>query len=144
MPFSGKYVFVTGANGGIGRSVIEGFAKKHCNIIAQMRSEKKEFLTFADRIAKEYDVKIHCVYFDLSNSEEIKVGMKEFSKLKVPIDILINNAGVAHGGLIQMTSVDEIKKIFDVNFFAIVSMMQIASRYMMRRGGGSIINVAPI
>lgn len=144
MSFCGKYALITGANGGIGRCVVEEFAKHNCNIIAHMRSEKKEFLSFAEEIAAKYDIDIKCIYFDLSNSENIKKGMQQFAKLKLPIDILINNAGLAHGGLLQMTSIEDIKKVFDINYFAVAQMMQIVSRYMLRRGGGSIVNVASI
>ena len=144
MSFSGKYALITGANGGIGRCVVEELARQKCNIIAQMRSEKKEFLEFAERINNEYDVDIKCIYFDLSDSADIKTGMQQFGKMKLPIDILVNNAGVAHGGLLQMTSIEDIRKVFDINYFAVAQMMQIVSRYMLRHGGGSIVNVASI
>ena len=144
MSFSGKYALITGANGGIGRCVVEELARQKCNIIAQMRSEKKEFLEFSERINNEYGVDIKCIYFDLSDSADIKTGMQQFSKMKLPIDILVNNAGVAHGGLLQMTSIEDIRKVFDINYFAVAQMMQIVSRYMLRRGGGSIVNVASI
>lgn len=144
MSLSGKYVLVTGANGGIGRSVIEKFAQQHCNIIAQMRTEKEEFKDFADGLSEKYDIKFEYLYFDLTKTDDVKKGMQQLAKNNIPIDILINNAGVAHGGLLQMTSLDEIRRVFDINFFAVAQMMQIVSRFMKKRGKGAIVNVASI
>jgi 3-oxoacyl-[acyl-carrier protein] reductase len=58
------------------------------------------------------------------------------------IDVLINNAGIASGGFFQMTSIDEMRKLFEVNFFSQIALSQIISRKMIRNKMGSIINIA--
>lgn len=139
-----KRALITGANGGIGRKIVETFAAQGCNIYAHMRCQNPEFLTFAKKIEEEYGIQIECIYFDLLKEEEIRENIRKLINEKVTIDILVNNAGVAHGGLLQMTSMNEIRKVFFVNFFSVVQLTQLISRIMGKRGGGSIINMASI
>jgi 3-oxoacyl-[acyl-carrier protein] reductase len=61
-----------------------------------------------------------------------------------PIDVLVNNAGVAHGGLFQMTPMAKVREVFDVNLFAPLALSQAVIGPMRKRGGGSIINIASI
>lgn len=95
-------------------------------------------------LEKAYQERITCVYFDLTDEQSIKAAVKQFMKDKVKIDILVNNAGIAHGGLLQMTSMKEVRSVFEVNFFAALQMTQLVSRMMGRMGGGSIVNIASI
>ena len=58
------------------------------------------------------------------------------------VDVLVNNAGVASGGLFQMTTAAELRRVFEVNYFAQIALTQTVSRIMARRKAGSIINIA--
>jgi 3-oxoacyl-[acyl-carrier protein] reductase len=139
-----KTVLITGANGGIGRALVKVFAAANYVVYAQMRAEKKEFLSFKADLEKEYQTEIKCIYFDLSVESEIKLAVQQLIKEKVWIDVLVNNAGIAHGGLLQMTSMKEIRAIFEVNYFAVVQMTQLVSRWMVKNGGGSIVNISSV
>jgi 3-oxoacyl-[acyl-carrier protein] reductase len=71
----------------------------------------------------------------------------EVSKLfkdDVAIDVLVNNAGVAHGGLFQMTPMKVIRDVFDVNLFSHMELTQLVLKQMVKRKSGAIINVASI
>ena len=57
---------------------------------------------------------------------------------------LINNAGKAHGGLIQTTHIRDIKEIFECNIFSLVYFTQKVYRYLRRANGASIINISSI
>lgn len=144
MLFTDKTVMITGANGGIGRALIENFAEQGANIVAQLRKQNIEFDQFADRITNKYGVNIEQIYFDLENESEIKDSLSSLLKSKKDIDVLINNAGIAHGGLLQMTSIIEIKRVFQINYFATVQISQTVSRLMMRKKSGTIINIASV
>ena len=95
-------------------------------------------------MSEENHVWIQPVYFDLSNEEEIKAGIKQIASDKQPIDILVNNAGIPYGGLMTMTPISKLKEVFEVNYFSQILMMQLVSRYMMRQKSGSIINMASV
>ena len=138
-----KTAFITGTNRGIGRALINEFAKNGANVIAHARVESQEFLQMTDEISKKYAVSVTPVFFDLVDSDAMKASVRKLITSKIPIDILVNNAGAAHSGLFQMTPMSKIREIFDVNLFAQMELTQILLRYMIRRGG-SIINIASV
>jgi len=142
MLLSGKTAVVTGSNRGIGRAVIETFAEQGAEIIACARAESPEFTESLAALAARTGVTITPVYFDLTDEEQIKAAVRTIIGLKRPIDILVNNAGIATGSLFQMTPMKDLRRLFDVNFFAPLLFSQGISRYMARAKKGSIINIA--
>lgn len=142
--FSGKNVIITGTNRGIGKELVIRFAQKGANVWACARKESEEFENFIKETAKEFGVEITPVYFDLTDDNAITTAIKSIIAEKKSIDVLVNNAGVAYGGLMQMTPVDKIKEVFQVNYFAPVLIMQLVSRIMQRQKSGSIVNIASV
>lgn len=141
----GKYAIVTGARSGIGRAIVELFAREGANIWAIVHREDKEWLSAMEKLATELHVWIKPVYIDLSDEEQIKQGLQTIIKEKLPIDILVNAAGiVSENRLIQMTTMQTMHDVMNVNFFAAVQVAQLASRVMCRQKSGSIINIASI
>lgn len=145
MRLQGKNAIVTGARSGIGRAIVELFAREGANIWTIVHREDKEWLSAMEKLATELHVWIRPVYVDLSNEEQIKQGMQTIIKEKLPIDILVNAAGiVSENRLIQMTTMQTMHDVMNVNFFAAVQVAQLASRVMCRQKSGSIINIASI
>ena len=140
----GKNAIVTGARTGIGRATVECFAKEGANIWACAHRENEQFELDMAEMAQTYGVWIKPVYFDLENENEIKESLKNIVKEKQLIDILVNNAGVPYGSYFQMTSMKELKRVFDINFFSHVLITQIVSRVMTRQKQGSIINISSV
>lgn len=140
----GKNVIITGTNRGIGKKMVEIFAANGATIWAHARKSTPEFLEFIDSVSKKYNVIINPVYCDMTSKEEIKECVKSIRASKAKIDVLINNVGVAHGGLFQMTSIDEIRRIFDINLFSIMEFTQMIARLMVKEKSGSIVNLASI
>lgn len=140
----GKTAVITGANRGIGRAIVEKFAKCGCYIWACARKHNDDFEKDMKDLEERYENQIVPVYFDLSKEEEIKSGIKSIVSAKKPIDILVNNAGMAHGALFGMTSMNELKEVFEVNYFSQIYLMQLVSRYMMRAKSGSIVNMVSV
>lgn len=145
MRLQGENAIVTGARSGIGRAIVELFAREGANIWAIVHREDQEWLSAMERLATEQHVWIKPVYIDLRDEEQIKQGMQTIIKEKLPIDILVNAAGiVSENRLIQMTTMQTMHDVMNVNFFAAVQMAQLASRVMCRQKSGSIINIASI
>lgn len=140
----GKNAIITGARRGIGRATVEAFAQNGANVWACARNKDEAFEADMAALAARYGVWIKPVYFDLTDEERIKEGIKTILREKLAIDILVNNAGAVHIATLQMTSMETLKKLFQVNFFSQVSLMQLVSRIMMRQKGGSIINLSSI
>ena len=140
-----KNAIITGARSGIGRAIVELFAREGANIWAIVHREDQEWLSAMEQLAAERNVWIKPVYIDLSDEEQIKQGMQAIIKEKLPIDILVNAAGiVSENRLIQMTTMQTMHDVMNVNFFAAVQVAQLVSRVMCRQKKGSIINIASI
>ncbi len=144
MSLKGKTAFITGTNRGLGKAFVEAFAAKGANVIAHARKETAEFKAFIEGTASKYGVVISPVYFDMTDSAAMKAVVRSLVANKTPVNVLVNSAGVAHSGLFQMTSMDTIRNIFNVNLFAHMELTQLLIRYMVRCGGGSIINVSSL
>ena len=139
-----KTAIVTGANRGIGRAIVERFAQHGASMWAHARQATPEFTAAMAECAGRHGVEIQPVCFDVTDSSALKATLKEIIASGQPIDVLVNNAGVAHGGLFQMTPMTKIREVFEINFFAPLAISQAVAGLMRKRGGGSIINIASI
>jgi 3-oxoacyl-[acyl-carrier protein] reductase len=139
-----KTALITGSNRGIGKAIVEIFAMNGASIIACARKESPEFQTFLNNISSKYGVAVRSMYFDLKNEDNIKEAFKKLIAEKCRIDVLVNNAGVAHGGFLQMTNLNTIKDVFEINFFSQLLIIQYVSKLMMKQRNGSIINMASV
>lgn len=142
MLLSGKTAVLTGCNRGIGRAILEVFAKNGANIWACVRKPDNKFIDEINKLAEISRVIISPVFFDLTDAAQVKAGIKTIISAKQPVDILINNAGIIYTALFQLTSIDKIKEIFDINFFSQIMFTQNISRIMMRQKKGNIVNIA--
>ena len=144
MLLEGKTAFITGCSRGLGRAIVEKFAKEGCEkIFAHARTHSDDFEDDMRRVAEAYQLEIEPVYFDLTDTDAIKAGMRELRSRKEKINILVNSAGLEHSGYLQMTALDDIRRVFDVNLFAPLALIQ-AVTAQMRREGGAIVNIASI
>ena len=141
---SGKTVLITGCNRGIGESMMNLFAEHGASIIACCRKSSSEFEQKIQVVAEKNNVSITPLYFDLTNEDEIKKAINSLLSNKIKIDVLINNAGVAYGSLLQMTSMKTLKEVFEINFFSQVLITQYIAKLMTKQKGGSIINMASV
>lgn len=141
---NGKTALITGTNRGIGKSILEEFAKSGANVIAHARKETLEFVSLIDSLKKEYQVEITPIYFDLRNSDEIKEAIKGVYLSKRPIDILVNSAGIYFSAPYSQTSIEKLQEVIQIDFFAPYQITQIILKIMTRQKSGSIVNISSI
>lgn len=139
-----KTALITGCNRGIGKEILSLFASEGASIIACVRKETPDFISFISELSLKYAVSIESLAFDISDEEEIKAAMKSLVQKKVKIDILVNNAGIAAGAFLQMTSMKQLREVFQINFFSHVLITQLVSRIMLKEKKGCIINMGSI
>lgn len=137
-------VIITGARTGIGRATVEKFASKGANIWACARCYDKDFENEMYMLQKKYSICIKPVYFDLQEENEIKSAIKKIILEKRSVDVLVNNAGMPHGALLLMTSIKDLRQVFEVNFFSQVLITQIVAKVMIRQKSGNIINLTSV
>ncbi len=137
-----KNTVITGCNRGIGKEIVRVFAENGANIWACVRRESGTFSKYINNLEQKHSVSINPVYFDLSDEEQIKTGVKTIKEVKESVDILVNNAGAIFTALFQMTSMKKLKEMFEINYFSQMLLTQYISRIMMRQKSGSIINIS--
>jgi 3-oxoacyl-[acyl-carrier protein] reductase len=140
---TGKYALVTGANRGIGKSIVETFARNKCNILANSRTEGS-LDEIGSRIKEQYNVEFNPLYFNVSDPGQVKDSFRQLIKITKNLDIVVNNAGVLDNNLLGMVNERIIGDVFSVNAFAPIYIMQYASRLMTKNKSGSIINISSI
>jgi len=141
---SGKTAFITGSNRGIGKAVLDSFLKNRANVICAVRKRNPEFESYVKKISKKFKSEIKILEFDLENETQTKDAIHSLYKEKITLDILVNNAGIADGSLLEMTSANNLKKIFQINFFSQIRLTQLLLRLLKKSKNGSIINLGSI
>ena len=128
MKLSGKKVFITASGQGIGRAITERFIEEKATIFAtdinyelikDIQSEKKEL--------------------DVMNKSELQTSISSFNP-----DILINCAGFVHSGKILDAEDDQFDFAVSLNIKSMFHSIQAAIPLMIKKGGGSIINVSSV
>lgn len=137
----GKIAFVTGCNRGIGKSVVEIFAKNGATVYANAKTPD----SLSEICEQDFcGGSIIPLYFDVSDRAATRKAFMKIMKEQGRLDCLVNNAGILVDTLITMLNRDTLKEIFEVNVFAVFEMMSYASRIMSKQNSGSIINIASI
>lgn len=143
MLLSGKTAVITGCNRGIGRAILENFSENGANVFAVVRKESEEFNALVGELSEKNGVSITPVYAELKDEESVKAAAKQIIAAKIPIDVLVCNAGV---GLplssLAMTKMETIKEVFEINFFSQMLLTQQIARSMMRQKKGSIVYIS--
>ena len=142
MLLKGKIALITGSNRGVGLSILKKFSENGAEVIACARSESEEFEKMIFDISKKYKNKITPVYFDLRKENEITKGLEKIETISNKIEIIVNNAGVNQVSLFQMSSIDKIKEVFDINFFSHLKLTQRLMKILIKNKKGSIINIS--
>ncbi len=142
--YSEKVVCITGADGGIGREITKKFAAEGATLILTSIADTPAFNDLVAGLKKDYKVDVYPFYFDLSDEEAIKAALKDIKALKLKINVLINNAGMPHLAILPFTKMADVKKVFQVNYFAQLQITQSLLSIIVKDGSGVILNAASI
>lgn len=142
--FIDKVVMITGADGGIGREIAKKFAAEKATLILTSIAMNESFSLLLDELRDCYGVNVYSYCFDLSDEDAIKAAIREIKALKLKINVLINNAGMPHLSILPFTKMSDVRKVFQVNYFAQLQITQSLLSIIVKDGTGSIINAASI
>ena len=134
-----KNIIVTGASGGIGNSIVRKLCEKGANILASgTKLEKLEKL-------KSENKNIRILKFDISEIEKIDQFIENASsELGGNLDCLINNAGITQDNLAIRMTLEEWKKVIDINLTSTFLMSKSAIKKMLKNKSGKIINITSV
>ncbi len=133
-----KNIIVTGASGGIGNSIIGKLDKLGANILASgTKIDKLEALK-----SKYSNVKI--LKFDISQSDKIEEFVDQATKELGGLDCIINNAGITQDNLAIRMSIDEWKKVIDINLTSTFLISKYCIKKMLKNKKGKIVNITSV
>ncbi len=132
-------VIVTGATGGIGNSIIEKLYNAGANILATgTKDEKLEVL-------KKKFQNIQIMKFDISQNDNLENFIEDATKkLEGKLDCLVNNAGITQDNLAIRMSLEEWKKVIDINLTSTFLISKFAIKKMLKNKKGKIINITSV
>lgn len=137
-----KNVLITGATGGIGEAIAKAFAEKGYDLALQYNKSEDKASEIKNELEKTYGIKALTIKADLTRNEEIEALAKKALSEFGTVDLLINNAGIAHQELFQLCSDEKVKEIFDVNIMSAMKLTKEILPSMIKNHSGRIINIS--
>jgi NAD(P)-dependent dehydrogenase (short-subunit alcohol dehydrogenase family) len=131
-----KTFLITGVSSGLGKAFAEGALEAGHDVIGTVRTDEAAaaFTSLAQGRA-------HAILLDVTNFDAIPEAVARSAREVGPIDVLVNNAGYGHEGVLEESSFRDLQRQFDANVFGAVAMMQAVLPEMRKRRSGHIINV---
>ena len=134
-----KNIIVTGATGGIGSSIIKKLSENGANLLASGTKIEK-----LEEIGKKFH-NVKTLKFDISQHEKIETFIEDASKeLGGNLDCIINNAGITIDNLAIRMSLEEWKKVIEINLTSTFLMCKFAIKKMIKNKRGKIINITSV
>lgn len=137
-----KTVLITGGSRGLGRACALKFAKLNYNIIINYNNSYEEALNLKKYILENYSVFVLLVKADISNEQEVINMIDVIKNNYEKVDCLINNAGIAIDTLFEDKTVQNFRKIIDVNLIGTFLVSKYIGSLMLKEKSGTIINVS--
>jgi 3-oxoacyl-[acyl-carrier protein] reductase len=130
---------VTGSSRGIGLSVATRLAEDGYDVAACSRSCPEPLSALLAR-----DPGVRFFPLDLADAETVKACAQALHREYAHIDVLVNAAGVFAAGLFAMTKLEDMKRVFDVNYFHQILFTHYVAKKMVRAKAGAIVNIASV
>jgi uncharacterized protein len=142
MDLTGKTALVTGANRGIGCALVERLAQLPLRSVLAGVRNVESFEAINPPLGRTQEVR--AVRIDLSSQTSIEQCCSELGGQLTQIDLLVNNAGLMTGGLLEQQDIDEVYAMFQVNLVGVAHLTQRVLPGMLARRQGTIVNNASI
>ncbi|MBX6328717.1 MAG: SDR family NAD(P)-dependent oxidoreductase [Pseudolabrys sp.] len=140
LKLTGKTALVTGGSEGIGRGIARALAKEGVDVaICARRKEPLE--SAAAAIAKETGRRIIAIPADLTKDADARRFIEEGHRALGRVDIMVNNAGAAPGGVIEHLTEEDWEKGLQLKFMGYVRCLRYVLPIMVRQGGGRVVNL---
>ena len=124
--------------------MVEAFSTAGYNIWACARKATPEYEAWINETASNNRSWIKPVYFEMTDTKMLNNGIKSILDENQEVDVLVNNAGISTVRLLSMSKIDDIRQLFEVNYFAMLQIIQKVSKKMARQKKGAIVNMGSI
>lgn len=134
-----KVWLITGCSTGFGRELATNALEAGHKVVVTARKPED----IEDIVTGFPDTSI-AVKLDVTKPEEIKSSVQESIEKFGRIDVLVNNAGIGYFGAIEESEDEEVRRMFEINFFGLANMIKEVLPIMRKQRSGHIINIASI
>lgn len=134
-------VLITGVNSGFGYLTANTLSDNGYTVIGTMRDPQGRNASIANEFAAKG---VMIVDIDVTDDESVTRGVQHAAEKTGTIDILINNAGVGTLGWQESFTIDDFKKVFDINVFGVQRLTRAVLPYMKKQQQGTLIQVSSI
>ena len=124
-----KTVLITGCSSGYGRETARYFHDEGWNVVATMRTPRKDVLPTSARL--------RVLTLDVTKPESIAAAIDAAG----PVDVLVNNAGIGVVGVFEVTPMATVREVFETNTFGVMAMTQAVLPQLRARRSGVVVNV---
>ena len=131
--------FITGASKGVGRQLVTHLLKQGCRVAATSRAAAALTEAFGATSDRFLPLEV-----DLTSDRSVQAAIDKTVQTFGAIDVVVNNAGYAQQGAVEALSDDELRRNFEVNFFAPMAVLRHALPQLRRQRSGHIINISSI
>jgi short-subunit dehydrogenase len=142
MDLDGRTALVTGSNRGIGRAIAEALAQRPLDLLLCGTRSPGEYPALEAPAGGAREIRPVAV--DLSSKDAIEESVAGLGDDARKIDLLVNNAGLMTGGLLEEQEIDDVYAATQVNLVAVMHLTKLLLPHMLERGGGKIVNNASI
>ncbi len=127
---------ITGVSSGLGKAFAEGALAAGHQVIGTVRNKDA-----APAFTALAPGRAHAVILDVTDFDAIPGAVAQAEREVGPIDVLVNNAGYGHEGILEESSLQDMRRQFDANVFGAVAMIKAVLPGMRARRSGRIVNV---
>lgn len=135
-----KTALITGASRGIGKATAEAFARHGFRLFLTCQHSIRQLEEFSLFLTENYHVPCTAVQTDMGDAAQVE---QLFSRI-TELDVLVNNAGIAHIGLLTDMTPEQWHRILSVNLDACFYTSKYAIPLMLQKHSGKIINVSSV
>jgi len=139
--FKNITALVTGASSGIGKALARELASQGAHLILVARNAQR-LEQEAEDLRIRFDVNVHVFPEDLARLEERLELFAWIQKIGLTVDVLVNNAGLAHYGPFEKASFEDTNAMLDLNVHALTHLTRLFLPGMLERRTGGVLNVA--
>ena len=137
-----KTVLVTGSSRGLGKSTIIKFAENGYNVVINYNNSEKVAYELQKYIEDNFKVGVITVKADVGNENDVKEMFNIIIDKFGSIDVVVNNAAIAIDTIFEQKTVDNFNKILNTNLIGTFLVSKYASKYMLDKKQGNIINIS--
>lgn len=137
-----KIVLVTGGTDGLGRAAAVMLAERGYHVFAGGRNAER--LAALEQLARDRKLPLEALEMDVCDAAASERAISGIERRAAPVEILVNNAGIAIAAVMEEITPADLHKVFETNLFSVVRLCQRVLPVMRKRRRGRIINMSSI